>query len=134
MNEAGDDRPGDDRPDDDPSLRPEGRSTSDPSGAVARRGSTPRESQAAVAALSQAPLILVLIGVAIGVGLALNGSWRIGAGVIGLSVGIGAVQRLVLPERLVGLLQVRSRAFDVVALATLAVGIAVLAVVVPTST
>ncbi|MFW6598745.1 DUF3017 domain-containing protein [Propionibacteriaceae bacterium Y2011] len=79
----------------------------------------------------QWPLLLVLAGVCVGEFLALTGTWRPGAVVIGLSVGLGALARLLLPDRMSGLLQVRSRTFDVAALTILAVGIVLIAVVVP---
>ena len=50
---------------------------------------------------------------------------------IGGSLGVGAIERIALPSRDAGLLQVRSKAFDVGMLALLSAAIVVLAVVVP---
>jgi DUF3017 family protein len=66
------------------------------------------------------PLLVVAAGVVVGLVLAVVGAgswWRVGCAVIGASLVLGALLRLLLPGRAAGLLQVRSKAFDVVALA-----------------
>jgi hypothetical protein len=66
-------------------------------------------------------------------GLAFVGpnSWRIGCLVIGSSLGIGAVERLALPPGEAGLLQVRSKPFDIAVLALGGGAIIALAILVP---
>lgn len=79
----------------------------------------------------QWPLAITLLGVAIGVGVMATGYWRRGSTLIGLTVAGAAVLRLVLPARLVGLLEVRSRWVDTLILLAIGVGILVTAWVVP---
>jgi len=57
--------------------------------------------------------------------------FRRGSVVFAAAFGLAGLLRLVLPARVAGLLAVRSRGFDVVAYGLLAVGIAVLAIIVP---
>ena len=98
---------------------------------------TPRrardEPAAAARALRAWPLVVVLAGVVAGLGLAVLGpaTWRAGCLVIGAALGLGAVLRIALPSREAGLLQVRSKAFDITLLLVLAVAVVVLAVLVP---
>lgn len=79
------------------------------------------------------PLLVVMGGVAAGLGIALVGdnTWRVGCLVIGGSLLVGAVERLALSPRAAGLLQVRGRWFDVTALALAGAAVIALAVVVP---
>lgn len=79
----------------------------------------------------QWPLALVLLGVAAGVAWAGAGHWKRGSFLIGCTFALGALLRSVLPAERVGLLGVRSRAVDVLCLSVLAIGIVVLALVVP---
>ena len=74
-----------------------------------------------------------MVGVAAGLAIAIVGSdtWRFGSLVIGASLGVGAVERLALPRSEAGLLQVRSKPFDVAALAICAAAIIALAIAVP---
>lgn len=81
--------------------------------------------------LGQWPLFVTLLGVAVGVAWAGIGHWRRGSTLIGATFVLATVLRMVLPERLVGLLGVRSRAVDVACLAVVGVGILVLALIVP---
>lgn len=78
------------------------------------------------AVLGQWPLALVLTGVAIGLGVvALTGHWRVGCTMLGASVTLGGVLRLLPPSR-VGLLAVRSRLIDTVLLLGSGIGILIL--------
>jgi Protein of unknown function (DUF3017) len=77
--------------------------------------------------------VIVVIGVVAGLAISFLGesTWRLGCLLIGASLGVGAVERIVLPSRDAGLLQVRTKAFDVAVLAVGAVAIIALAIVVP---
>jgi len=79
--------------------------------------------------------ILAVLAVA-AAGLAMTGWRRVPVQdallVVAAAPGVGAVLRAMLPTRHVGLLAVRSRALDVLVLAALAAGIAVLALATPT--
>jgi hypothetical protein len=91
------------------------------------------EPAAAARALRAWPLLLVLAGVVVGLVVATLGeaTWRAGCLIIGASLGLGAVLRLVLPRREAGLLQVRGKAFDIGFLLLLAAAVIVLALLVP---
>jgi Protein of unknown function (DUF3017) len=91
------------------------------------------EPAAAARALRAWPLLVVLAGVVAGLVVATLGqaTWRAGCLLIGASLGVGAVLRLVLPGREAGLLQVRGKAFDAGLLVVLAVAVVVLAIAVP---
>ena len=91
------------------------------------------EASTAARSLRQWPLLVLLAGVAAGLVIACLGesTWRLGCLVIGASLGAGALVRLVLPSREAGLLQVRSKPFDVTALALGSAAIVALAIVVP---
>jgi hypothetical protein len=89
------------------------------------------EPTAAARTLRAWPLLVVLVGVVAGLVIALLGEWRLGCLVIGGSLGVGAIERIALPSREAGLLQVRSKAFDVGMLIVLAAAVLVLAVLVP---
>jgi Protein of unknown function (DUF3017) len=97
----------------------------------ARRART--EPAAAARTLRAWPVVVVLLGILAGLAIALiwEPGWRVGCLVIGGSLGVGAIERMVLPSRDAGLLQVRSKAFDVGMLALLSAAIVVLAAVVP---
>lgn len=83
--------------------------------------------------MRQWPLLVIVAGVFAGLLIAYLGdsSWRLGGLIVGASVGLGAVVRVVLPNREAGLLQVRGKAFDVTVLAFTGAAIIILAVVVP---
>jgi hypothetical protein len=72
------------------------------------------------------PLLIVVIGVVCGLIIAMLGetTWRLGALVIGASLGVGAVERIALPGGEAGLLHV-------VVLTVMAATIIALAIVVP---
>jgi len=91
------------------------------------------ESSAAAKSLRQWPLLVIIAGVAAGLAIAFLGqsTWRLGTLVIGASLGVGAVERIALPSREAGLLQVRSKGFDVAVLLVGAVAIIALAIAVP---
>ncbi|MDR0837900.1 MAG: DUF3017 domain-containing protein [Propionibacteriaceae bacterium] len=65
------------------------------------------------AAARQWPLILVIGAFCVGLALIYFDYWRRGSFIVGGAVGLAGFLRLVLPERLVGLLAVRSKALDV---------------------
>lgn len=88
-------------------------------------------SAAATRGLNQWPLMIVVAGVMAGLGLAYLGHWRMGSVTIGVFLLLGAAERALLPPHVVGLLQVRSRGFDVAVMTFLGVAIVVLAFWVP---
>ncbi len=79
------------------------------------------------------PLLVVVAGVLLGLGLAVVGetTWRVGSVVVGLALLAGAVERAVLSDRAAGLLQVRGKTFDVVVLGGTGLAVVALALVVP---
>ena len=79
------------------------------------------------------PVAVVAVGVVLGLLVSLLGpdSWRVGGVIIGLALLLGAGIRVVLPPREAGLLQVRSRPFDVTVLALGGAAIVILALAVP---
>jgi hypothetical protein len=79
----------------------------------------------------QWPLLTVLGGGVVGLGAVALDHFRTGCLLLGFSVLFAALARLLLPARRVGLLVVRSRVFDVLALATMGVALVVLAIIVP---
>jgi len=80
--------------------------------------------------LGQWPLASVLLGSFAGLIVAASGHWRAGTTLIGLSITMGGLFRL-LPQRRVGLLAVRGKVVDTIVLLTIGVGITVLAWSVP---
>lgn len=89
-----------------------------------------REAGPAARPLQQWPLLVVVAGVIIGLAVAVLGddNWRIGCLIIGSSLCLGALERIALPRRHAGLLQVRGQAFDVAVLALAGVAIIALAI------
>lgn len=83
--------------------------------------------------MRQWPLLVVVAGVVSGLVVSYVGdtTWRLGGLVIGASLGVGALIRVLLPSREAGLLQVRSKPFDVTVLVVAGAAIVVLALVVP---
>jgi hypothetical protein len=78
------------------------------------------------------PFALVCAGVLVGLGVVvLLDRFRRGTLLMGASLLLGAWLRMLLPERQVGLLRVRGRAFDTLTLLVLGVGLTVVALVVP---
>lgn len=80
--------------------------------------------------LGQWPLACVLLGVFAGLAVVATSHWRTGTTLIGASIIMGGLFRL-LPNRRVGLLAVRSKLLDTVVLLGVGIGIAVLAWAVP---
>jgi hypothetical protein len=74
------------------------------------------------------PLAVVVAGIVAGMLVVVAGQWRMGCLVIGAVLGVGAVERALLPPERVGLLQARSRLLDTLTLLVMAVGIIVLAI------
>lgn len=87
--------------------------------------------KAAAKSLRQWPLLIVVAGVALGLLIVLLGQWSFGCLVIGCSMGVGAVERLALSNREAGLLQVRSKPFDIIVLVGMGAAIIALAIAVP---
>jgi hypothetical protein len=81
--------------------------------------------------LRQWPFLGVLAGVVAGLLIVAADRFRLGSALVAMSLVGGAVLRGVLPTREAGLLVVRSRAVDVLALGGLGVGLGLLTVVVP---
>lgn len=79
------------------------------------------------------PLLGVLLGVAAGLVVAVIGeqTWRLGCLIIGVSLLVGSVIRGAMPSRDAGLLQVRSRLFDVALLGLGGAAIIALSIAVP---
>ena len=65
------------------------------------------------------PLALVLVVVLVGLLLVATNHWRRGAGLFAAAALLAAILRIVVPSRWIGLLAVRSRAFDVLFLLAL---------------
>jgi hypothetical protein len=81
--------------------------------------------------LRQWPLLVIVAGIAAGLVVVGSGAWRVGCVVIGATLCLGAIERVALPRREAGLLQVRSKVFDTLLMTGLGVGIVVLAIIVP---
>jgi hypothetical protein len=82
--------------------------------------------------LGQWPLASVLSGVAVGLVIVFLSHWRAGSTLVGLSITLGGLLRL-LPQQRVGLLAVRNRAVDSILLLGVGIGITVLAWWIPPS-
>ncbi len=82
--------------------------------------------------VGQWPLASVLTGVAAGLLIVLLSHWRAGSTLVGLSITLGGLLRL-LPQQRVGLLAVRNRAVDSILLLGVGIGITVLAWWIPPS-
>lgn len=80
--------------------------------------------------LGQWPLACVLLGVFAGLAVSATGHWRSGTTLIGLSITMGGLFRL-LPKQRAGLLAVRNPLVDTIVLLILGVGITVLSWSVP---
>ncbi|HSP37753.1 MAG TPA: DUF3017 domain-containing protein [Frankiaceae bacterium] len=80
---------------------------------------------------NEIPLGGVLLAVLVGLALVGQDHWRRGLLLAGIGLLAGAVVRLVLPARMVGLLAVRGRVFDAVVLAILGTAVIALTSSVP---
>ena len=80
----------------------------------------------------QWPLASVLTGVSIGLFVVSLGHWRAGSALIGASITVGGLLRL-MPQQRVGLLAVRNRAVDCILLLGVGIGVMVLAWWIPAS-
>ena len=102
-----------------------------------RTGRTARASEtdgdSGTSALAWLPYLIVLAGVAAGMFVAWKGSMYAGrgAGLIGASLLVGAVARLILPARYAGLLASRRKASDVLALALFGAAVLAVAIALP---
>ena len=81
--------------------------------------------------IRQLPLLAVLAVVAVGLGLVAVEHWRKGLTVMGLALVGAALLRLLLPERRVGFLAVRSRPVDVVLLAAAGLALTTISLAIP---
>lgn len=88
--------------------------------------------RASARSLTQWPLLVVLGVIVVGLVFVMIGHWRIGTGLFGGGLGLGALFRAFLPRHIAGLLQVRGRIFDVAFLAGISATVIVLAFIVPT--
>src|SRR4029077_15664234 len=91
------------------------------------------DGDSATSALAWLPSLVVLAGVAAGMLIAWKGSKYAGrgAGLIGASLLVGAVARLILPARYAGLLSSRRNASDVLALALFGAAVLAVAIALP---
>ena len=80
---------------------------------------------------TQWPIAVVLVGVAVSLTIVALAHFRIGSLMLGASLVLAFVLRLVLPSDRVGLLAVRSKSVDLVVLGTLAAALVVFALWVP---
>ncbi len=99
---------------------------------AAERRLTPRSWFEAL--FRQWPLVLVLAIVGTGLGVVADNHFRRGTVLIGGAVCLGALLRAALPSERAGVMRVRSRALDVLALAFLGGGTLVAALIVPPPT
>jgi len=79
----------------------------------------------------QLPLLAVLAVVGVGLALVTVEHWRRGLTVMGLALVGAALLRLLLPERRVGFLAVRSRPVDVVLLAAAGLALTTISLAIP---
>ena len=81
--------------------------------------------------LGELPTAVVLLVAGFGIAGVTLGHWRRGMFLVGLAALVAAVLRLVLRGRDAGLLVVRGRTFDVVALTVIGVSVLLLTAIVP---
>jgi Protein of unknown function (DUF3017) len=81
----------------------------------------------------QLPLALVLVVLAVGLATIATDHWRRGCGLVGLSLLIAGMARMLLPRDRIGLLAVRGRALDVCCALLLGGAVLVLAWIVPST-
>lgn len=73
---------------------------------------------------------VMLLG-AVGIGITATGPWRQGVGYVGGALLLACLIRLMLPERMAGLLRVRRKVVDVTILGVMGLGVVVLSLVIP---
>jgi hypothetical protein len=81
--------------------------------------------------LRQLPLLAVIVAVGVGLAMVALEHWRRGLVVIGISLMVAGLLRLLLPVRRVGFLAVRSRPVDVVLLAGVGAAVVAVALAIP---
>lgn len=81
--------------------------------------------------MTQWPLLIVLGIACVGLLLVWIGHWRWGTSIVGSAMCLGGLERVLLPRRTAGLLQVRSRAFDLLVMFGGGLAIIGLALLVP---
>ncbi len=75
--------------------------------------------------------LCVLAAALLGVGAAATGAWRLGVTVIGVSLGVAFVARMLLPNDRAGMLRIRRRFVDLTTMALCGFGLVVLAIIIP---
>jgi hypothetical protein len=78
--------------------------------------------------------LVVLALSAVGLGVVAFGPWRRGVALVGVALVLAALARLVLTELNAGMLRVRGKLFDVVALGAVGAVLILLAAVIPNQT
>lgn len=73
----------------------------------------------------------VVAAVLVGVGVAATGAWRLGMTIAGISFIVAFIARSVLPDARAGMLRIRRRFVDLATMGLCAVGMLVLAAVIP---
>lgn len=103
-----------------------------PVDASAQRGYHPRPPRPWYLQIAgQWPLFITLVGVTAGVAVTASSHWKRGTAIIGAVFVMATLLRVLLPEKYVGLLGVRSRLVDGLCLGLLGAGILILAILVP---
>jgi hypothetical protein len=78
--------------------------------------------------------LVVLATSAVGLGVVAFGPWRKGVALVGVALLLAALARILLTERNAGMLRVRGKLFDVLALGGVGVTLLLLAAVIPNQT
>ncbi|MQA81846.1 MAG: DUF3017 domain-containing protein [Streptosporangiales bacterium] len=92
---------------------------------------TPRQAVRARRGFREWPILVVCVGVAAGLAYMGMNHFKRGSMIVAICVCGAAFLRLVLPQRAAGLLAVRGRIVDVIALTALGVAIAIITYIVP---
>jgi hypothetical protein len=94
---------------------------------------SPDRADSAVGGLAWVPYLIVLAGAGLGVYLAVGGAKHsaLGTGLLGGSMLVAALARLMLPERYAGLLVSRRKASDVLAFAAFGAAVVAVALTLP---
>jgi hypothetical protein len=75
--------------------------------------------------------LLLLLGVFIGLVMVVSGPWRGGLVLVGATFVVAALARVIVSAEHVGMLRVRSKAFDIFWTTTLGISLCLLALLVP---